>query len=286
MKEIFATKSATPLKIDREKTAQSWLAMIATFILPIGFVVFVLFVMVSYRGGIEAGIANLALFLPVSYAFGAGMVASANPCGVLMLPSYIFYQIREEKADSSPIRRLWKSLVLATVVTSGFVIVFAVVGIIIAAGGQWLVAAFPYVGIIIAIGMLGLGIWILTSGKTIGLLDPKRFWIEPKRNLGNAFVFGIVYAFGSLSCTLPIFLVVVGTSIVGDSILSSFGQFIGYAFGMGLIIFIVTIGAALFRRAMARWIRLVTPYIHRISAMFLLGAGAYLIYYWVFQVGV
>lgn len=286
MKEIFATKSATPLKIDREQTKQSWLTIIATFFLPLGFVVALLFTLVSYRGGIEAGIANLAFLLPVSYAFGAGMVASANPCGVLMLPSYIFYQIKEEKSDSSTIRRLGKSLVLAAVVTFGFIIVFAIVGIIIAAGGQWLVTAFPYVGIIIAVGMLGLGIWILTSGRTIGLLDPKRFRIEPKRNLGNAFMFGIVYAFGSLSCTLPIFLVVVGTSIAGDSILSSFGQFIGYAFGMGVIIFIVTVGAALFRRAMARWLRLVTPYIHRISAMFLLGAGGYLIYYWVFQVGI
>jgi len=103
--------------------------------------------------------------------------------------------------------------------------------------------------------------------------------------LGNAFLFGIAYAVGSLSCTLPIFLVVVGTSLTGEGLLSSFGQFIGYGLGMGTIILIVTMGAALFRRAMVRWLRLMTPYIHRVSAMFLTGAGAYLIYYWVFQAG-
>jgi hypothetical protein len=27
------------------------------------------------------------------------------------------------------------------------------------------------------------------------------------------------------------------------------------------------------------------PYTHRLGAMFLIGAGAYLIYYWVFQAG-
>jgi cytochrome c-type biogenesis protein len=80
-------------------------------------------------------------------------------------------------------------------------------------------------------------------------------------------------------------LVVVGTSLSGEGLLFSFGQFIGYALGMGTIIFAVTIGAALFRRAMARWMRLVTPYIHRVSAMFVIGAGAYLVYYWVFQTG-
>ena len=54
---------------------------------------------------------------------------------------------------------------------------------------------------------------------------------------------------------------------------------------MGTIIFLVTIGAALFRRAVGRWMRLVTPYIHRVGAMFLVGAGAYLVYYWLFVSG-
>jgi hypothetical protein len=36
---------------------------------------------------------------------------------------------------------------------------------------------------------------------------------------------------------------------------------------------------------MGRWMRLVTPYIHQVSTMFVIGAGAYLVYYWVFQTG-
>ncbi|NIN70190.1 MAG: cytochrome c biogenesis protein CcdA, partial [Anaerolineae bacterium] len=60
------------------------------------------------------------------------------------------------------------------------------------------------------------------------------------------------------------------------------GQFVGYALGMGTIIFVVIIGAALARRAMARWLRALTPYVHRLSAMFLIGAGVYLMYYWLF----
>jgi len=109
--------------------------------------------------------------------------------------------------------------------------------------------------------------------------------VNRQQNLRDAFLFDIAYAVGSLSCTLPIFLVVVGTSLASEGLLLSFGQFIGYALGMGTIIFAVTIGAALFRRAMVRWLRLMTPYIHRVSAMFLTGAGAYLIYYWIFQAG-
>jgi hypothetical protein len=64
------------LKIDREKTKESWLAIAATFVIPAALVIGLLFLLISFRGGIEAGVANLALLLPVGYAFAAGMVAS------------------------------------------------------------------------------------------------------------------------------------------------------------------------------------------------------------------
>jgi cytochrome c-type biogenesis protein len=275
MKRIISTKTASPLEIDSEKTKESWLAIAATFVIPAVLVVGLLFLLISFRGGIEAGVANLALLLPVGYAFAAGMVASVNPCGVLMLPTYVLQQLRTEgRRGLRPRNRTFKALLLAVVVTAGFIVVFAAAGGIIAAGGRWLVEIFPYAGV-----------WILVTGKTLSILGAGPVTANRQQSLGNAFLFGIAYAVGSLSCTLPIFLVVVGTSLTSEGLLFSFGQFIGYALGMGTIIFTVTIGVALFRRAMVRWLRLVTPYIHRVSAMFLIGAGAYLVYYWLFQGG-
>jgi len=63
----------------------------------------------------------------------------------------------------------------------------------------------------------------------------------PSRNLGNMLLFGIVYAIGSLSCTLPVFLIVVGSALVGGSAAASFGQFLGYALGMGAVRLVVTV---------------------------------------------
>ena len=88
-----------------------------------------------------------------------------------------------------------------------------------------------------------------------------------------------------LSCTLPIFLVVVGSSLGSQTLLSSFVQFIGYGLGMGALLIAVTIGAALFRGAVAKGLRAAVPYVHRVSALFLAGAGAYLVYYWLFIAG-
>jgi cytochrome c biogenesis protein CcdA len=261
---------------------------LAAFAIPAVLVVGLLFLLVSLRGGIEAAVANLALLLPVGYAFAAGMVASVNPCGVLLLPYYISYQLGTEEAGFyklSAARRILKALLLGGVTTAGFIVIFAIAGSIISAGGRWLINVFPYAGLIIGVAMIGVGVWLLITHKTLGIVAASRVTISPRRNLGNVFLFGIVYAVGSLSCTLPIFLVVVGSSLASEGVLFSLVQFIGYALGMGTVIFVVTIGTAVFRQAMAEWVRKLVPYIHRVSAMFLIGAGLYLIYYWVFQGG-
>jgi cytochrome c-type biogenesis protein len=223
----------------------------------------------------------------VGYAFAAGMVASANPCGVLMLPAYALQQLRAEGGPRSAGKRALRAVQVAAAVTSGFVVIFSLTGAVIAGGGQWLISVFPYAGLLIGVAMVVLGAWLLATNKTLSLFGQTKVTAERAggRGAGNAFLFGIAYALGSLSCTLPIFLVVVGTSLSGGGFGGAFGQFVGYALGMGTIIFAITIGAALFRRAMTRWLRAVTPYIHRMSSMFLVGAGLYLVYYWLFQAG-
>ena len=76
---------------------------------------------------------------------------------------------------------------------------------------------------------------------------------------------------------------VVGGSLANQGLLAALGQFIGYALGMGTVLIAVTVGAALFRETVSRLLRRVVPPVHRVSALFLMGVGAYLIYYWVFQ---
>jgi cytochrome c biogenesis protein CcdA len=265
--------------------AQGRLALISSFAIPALAVVAILFLLISLRDGAEAAMSNLANLLPVGYAFAAGMVASVNPCGFFMLPSYISYHLGTEEAgfyETHVAHRAVKALLLGGVATVGFVVVFAAIGSIISTGGYWLVTVFPYAGVAIGVAMIGLGLWLLVTRRSIGILAASRVSITPQRNLRNVFLFGIGYAVGSLSCTLPVFLVVVGSALATQGFAASFGQFIGYAMGMGAILVAVTLGSALFRGTVARWLRVAVPYVHRMSALFLLGAGAYLIYYWVF----
>lgn len=267
------------------RTDRGWLATLASFGIPVGIVAGMLLVLISIQNSAETALADVAGWLPVGYAFAAGMVASVNPCGFLLLPSYISYHLGTEESgfyEQGAISRVWKALLLGGTATAGFVVILALFGSIIAAGGRWLITVFPYAGVAIGGAMVLLGLWLLVTHRNLGILAASRVTVSPQRNLRNVFMFGIAYAVGSLSCTLPIFLVVVGSSLASGGLVNSFVQFIGYALGMGTILVAVTISAALFRGTVAKMLRRVIPYIHRMSALFLVGAGAYLVYYWVF----
>jgi len=162
----------------------------------------------------------------------------------------------------------------------GFVLIFGAVGAMVAAGATWLGRLFPFLSLAIGIGLMALGLYLLVTHRYFGVLAATRVTVTPRRNLAHALVFGVAYALASLGCTLPIFLVVVGNALAADGFVASLGQFLAYAAGMGVVVVGVTVGAALFQDAVARWLRGALAHVHRASALFMLGVGAYLIYYW------
>jgi cytochrome c-type biogenesis protein len=239
--------------------------------------------LVLVRDGAAVAVAGTAELLPFGWAFAAGMVASVNPCGFFMLPAYLSYQLGIGEAgfeSAASVQRGLRALVLGLTATTGFVAVMGVVGTLVAVGGQWLVRVFPYAGLAVGAALAGLGLWLLVTGRTLRLEAARRVTVSPRRSRWNVFLFGIAYAIGSLSCTLPIFLLVVGSSLAARGFVGSVVQFVSYALGMGSILIVVTIGAALSGDAVAGALRWALPHVHRMSAIFLIGAGGYLIYYW------
>ena len=262
------------------------LGMASALAVPVVIALGLLLLLVGVRGDLEGAVSNLASLLPVGYAFAAGMVASVNPCGALMLPSYVFFQLgADEEMSVSTLERLLRALRLAIATTAGFAVIFGLVGLVITISGRWLTHFFPWAGLIVGLAMVGLGIWLLLSHRSLGILAASRVSVTPEQSLSKMFLFGIAYAISSLSCTLPIFLVVVGSALTAGGWVVSFAQFMGYALGMGAILTAITVGTALFRHVVERWLRRVMPYVHRVSAAFLIGAGVYLIYYWIFEAG-
>jgi cytochrome c-type biogenesis protein len=83
-----------------------------------------------------------------------------------------------------------------------------------------------------------------------------------------------------LSCTLPGFLAVVGTSFASGGFLIGAGQFISFALGMAAVLVTLTLALASFKKGLVKWLRKVVPYVQLASAVFLVLAGVYVISYW------
>ncbi len=146
--------------------------------------------------------------IPIFFAFTAGIVAAFNPCGVAMFPAYIGYQFGSSRGlktpvSSNPVRLLVKGLVLGVLVTTGFIIVFGAVGLVLALGGRFIGPLLPISGLFVGLMITVLGSWLLWTGRVMKLssLDGVSFG-----RIGGAwqtFLFGIAYAIAS-SQVIPV----------------------------------------------------------------------------------
>jgi len=235
-------------------------------------------------GESRSRINQLSLWLPVGFAFGAGMVSTFNPCGFVMLPVYLgLYLGSTEENEVYLPKLLVRALVIGSSVTLGFMLLFGLAGIIIGVGSQVIVGLFPWIGLFVGVSLTVLGAWLLRGGSLYtNLAERAAIRIGESRQLGikGYFLFGISFATASISCTLPIFLLVVTSTFVVRGFLEACLQFIAYALGMGSILMAVTLGVALFKGAAKKTFRQVSPYIAPISAVLILFAGTYIVYYW------
>jgi len=232
----------------------------------------------------------LAIVLPVGYAFGAGMVSTVNPCGFAMLPAYLAFYLGTGDVgfyERSAAFRTVKALMIALTASAGFIVLFAIVGSVVSAGGSFVVPAMPWIAVIIGVGLVILGITML-AGHTVyaGFMArlAARIGHGGSGSVRSFFLFGVAFGATSLSCTLPIFLMVVGSALATGGFLSGLVQFVSYGLGMSFVLIVLTLGIALFKEGIiVGRLRRAIPYMQRVAAVLLVVAGAYIVYYWLFK---
>ncbi len=236
---------------------------------------------------ISQWLGQIAEVLPFGYAFGAGMVSAVNPCGFAMLPVYLSLYLGADNTEfrqKSIFSRLFKSIWIALVVTAGFALLFGLVGAIVSAGGSILMQVMPWFSVVIGGALCLLGGWILMGnnlsfhyfmnlGAKIG--DPRDI------SVFGFFLFGLAFGATSLSCTLPIFLMVVGSSVAVGDFTEGIKQFVSFISGMGSIMLLLTLGIAVIKEGVViEALQKMLPYVQKVSALLLILAGAYIVYYW------
>ncbi len=219
--------------------------------------------------------------LPLAYAMGAGVLASINPCGFVMLPTYAALFIRGSGSEGRPpvSRQVTRALVAGFAMTAGFVLLFGVLGVIFSSGGRAIAAYFPYTTLVVGVLLIAAGLAV-ALGRAVPEMPVPGLTLSDAGSIQGMFLYGVAYGLASLGCVLPIFLVVVGAATASSSWLMSIVQFLNFALGMGIVVTIVSIAVALSREGVVRLIRRSFRYSAQVTAIFLVLGGGYLIAYW------
>ena len=170
-------------------------------------------------------------------AFLRGMVASINPCGFVLLPTYLLFFLGVQAAEQAPDQRasVRRALVVGSAVSAGFVAVFLVVGIVTETIDTWLLSNAKYATLVIGSAFIGLGVAML-AGYRPRFATPHLDAGGRTRSVGSMFVYGIAYAVASLGCTMPLFLPTVFGTGRREGFAAGVASAVFYGAGMGLVV--------------------------------------------------
>ena len=221
----------------------------------------------------------------LGFTFSAGMVSTVNPCGFAMLPAYLAIYLGAPDSREEPAKLIFRfkqAFLVGTLISLGVMLLFGTVGVILAAGLTTVRSVIPWLGLAIGASLSFGGAWVLMGGKlNIGAISraASRMGDAREVSLKSYFLFGLSYGTASLSCTLPVFIAVVGFGTT-TTFLTSMGYFLLYGFGMGFVILTLTLIMSIFKIAMVGVPRRLFPHIQPISAILMILAGSYIVYYW------
>lgn len=225
----------------------------------------------------------LALDPAVGLSFLRGMFATVNPCGFVLLPTYLLYFLGIEASgggSAGPARAsVRRALMVGGAVAAGFVTVFVAVGLFTSFVDTWLVANSKYVTVVIGAAFVVLGTAMLAGYRprfATPHLDP-----GPRtRTVESMFVYGVAYAVASLGCTIGLFLpTIVRGRREGFAIgLVHVGA---YGLGMALVVVGLTVSLAVASQALLRVLRAAMRHVDLLAAAFMVLSGLYLIWYFV-----
>jgi cytochrome c-type biogenesis protein len=215
---------------------------------------------------------------PLAFAFGAGMLATVNPCGFAMLPAYLAYFLGADTSSKTVTSSVQRSIGVGLAVSGGFLAVFSAVGLAIYHLSASVDRYTPWATIVIGIALVLLGLAMLRGYEPV-LSLPKLQRGGRERTASSMFVFGVSYAVASISCALPIFTSAVVGTFRRENLLSSLSVFVAYSLGMTLVLLALTVSMGLARQTFLHWLRRSLPYVNRVSGVLLVVAGAYLVHY-------
>ena len=206
--------------------------------------------------------------------FLGGVISSASPCVLAMIPLVIGYV--GGYAEGSQKKVIQYSLMF----TLGLTVTFTVLGIIAGALGRLFgdVGRFWYY--VLPPVVILLGLYLLLSDRlnlNIGL--SQRFMPKKKALLG-AFLLGLFFGIVASPCATPVLAVILTFAATRQEIAYSGGLLLAYALGHWILVLGAGISTGFAQRVLAsKGISNLSTYSKKIGGVILIGVGIYLFTY-------
>lgn len=215
----------------------------------------------------------------LSLSFIRGLVASINPCGFVLLPTYLMYFLGVSAANGEMQKApISKALLVGVTVSSGFLAVFFAIGAVTQFWTQSLLENAKYATAAIGIAFVVLGIAMLFGYKLpIGTMQVRTG--ERDRTLRSMFLYGIAYAVASLGCTLPLFMSTLFQTGESKGYWAGVANVVMYALGMAVVVISLTLALAAANVSFVKWLKNKMQYVEMVSGAFVLLSGLYLLWY-------
>jgi cytochrome c biogenesis protein CcdA len=212
-------------------------------------------------------------------SFGSGLLAAVNPCGFVLLPTYLMYFLGVTGRPGTQQASVKRALLVSGALSAGFMSVFVLVGGITRLFTDWINQNAKYVALLIGIALIILGIAML-FGYRLPFTTPKLDPGQRDRTVFSMFVFGIAYAVASIGCTIGPF----SATVLGTIDTEGFGQGIVaiglYGIAMSLLVTTLTVSLALAQGGLLKVLRGGMKYVEIASAVVMILSGLFLAWYW------
>lgn len=214
-----------------------------------------------------------------AYSFVLGVLAAVNPCGFVLLPTYlIFFLGTREEPNLATGERLRRALIVSSGISIGFLAIFFVIGVISRLFTQWIELNAKFASLAIGVVLLGGGARMLT-GWTPKFASPQMNGVKSK-TFRATIIYGLAYAVASIGCTIGFLTTAVFGSIALNGFVSGVLSILLYGLGMAMLVTALTVSLAFAKTGLVTVIKNKLHIVQRLGAFFVTLTGIYLVFYW------
>ena len=214
-----------------------------------------------------------------AYSFILGVLAAVNPCGFVLLPTYlIFFLGTREETELTTSERMRRALVVSSGISIGFLAIFLVIGVISRLFTQWIELNAKYASLAIGIVLVIGGARMLT-GWTPKFALPQIGGVQTKTFRATV-TYGVAYAVASIGCTIGFLTTAVFGSIALHGFISGVFSILLYGLGMAMLVTALTVSLAFAKTGIVTMIKNRLHIVQRLGAIFVTITGIYLVLYW------